>query len=283
MSLFRFTLLRLTEQLMLNRYSHQTIKTYRSCFRQFLGHFSDRDLVSIEKPEIRQYLLTQIKVRGWSEATQNQVLSAIKFYYEKVLGQEKQLYDLRARRPEQLPEILSEEEVKRLISSVKNLKHRCILMLIYSVGLRLSESVNVRLDDLLVDRRQIFIKGGKGKKDRYVILSDKLFAAITEYRQIYKPVYWLFEGISGERYSPRSVQQIMRRAVKASNVNPYATVHTLRHSFATHMLERGTDLRYIQHLLGHGSIKTTERYLHVQRDAEAKLKSPLDEMDWESH
>jgi len=275
-------LLRLTEQLMLNRYSHRTVKAYRHCFRQFLMYFATQDPAEIKKPEIRQYLLTQLKARNWSESTQNQALNAIKFYYEKVLGQDKQLYDLRPRRPEQLPEILSEEEVKRLMSSVKNLKHRCILMLIYSAGLRLGESVNVRLDDLLVDRRQIFIKGGKGKKDRYVILSDKLFASITEYRQIYRPQYWLFEGLNGDRYSPRSVQQIMRRAVQASKVNPYATVHTLRHSFATHMLERGTDLRYIQHLLGHGSIKTTEVYLHVQRDAEAKLKSPLDEMDWES-
>ena len=152
-------LLRLTEQLMLNRYSHRTVKAYRSCFRQFLAHFPERDPAGIEKPEIRQYLLTQLKARDWSESTQHQVLNAIKFYYEKVLGQEKQLYDLRPRRPEQLPEILSEEEVKRLIGSVKNLKHRCILMLIYSAGLRLSESVNVRLDDLLVDRKQILIKG----------------------------------------------------------------------------------------------------------------------------
>ena len=152
-------------------------------------------------------------------------------------------------------------------------------MLIYSTGLRLSESVHVRLDDILVDRKQIFIRGGKGKKDRYVILSSKLFALLAEYRETYRPRYWLFEGLNEERYSPRSVQQIMRQAVKASKINPYATVHTLRHSFATHMLERGTDLRYIQHILGHGSIKTTEQYLHVRSMAEEKLKSPLDDMD----
>ena len=224
------------------------------------------------------------KIPGIGKATLQleKASHAIKFYYEKVLGQEKQLYDLRTRRPEQLPDILSEEEVKRLISSVKNLKHRCILMLIYSAGLRLSESVNVRLDDILVARKQIFIKAGKGKKDRYVILSDKLFEVLTKYREVYKPTYWLFEGMNGGRYSPRSVQQIMRRAVAQSKVNPFATVHTLRHSFATHMLERGTDLRYIQHLLGHGSIKTTEVYLHVRKQAEEGLKSPLDEMDWES-
>lgn len=206
-------------------------------------------------------------------------LNAIKFYYERVLGQPRQLYDMRPRRGKQWPEVLSEDEVKRLLSSVQNLKHRCILMLIYSTGLRLSESVNVRLDDMLLDRKQIFIKGGKGKKDRYVILSAKLLDHLLKYRQLHQPRYWLFEGMHGERYSPRSVQQIMRRAVKESGVNPFATVHTLRHSFAPHMLERGTDLRYIQHVLGHGSIKTTERYLHVRKDAEEKLRSPLEDMD----
>ncbi|MEM6265329.1 MAG: site-specific integrase [Bacteroidota bacterium] len=274
-------ILKLVEQLMLNRYSHATVKSYRSCFRDFLRYPAHQDLnpQDISKEHIRQYMLTCIREKKWSESTQNQAINAIKFYYERVLGHDKQLYDLRPKVGAQLPEVLSEEEVKRLISAVKNLKHRCILMLIYSTGLRLSESVNVRLDDLLVDRRQIFIKGGKGKKDRYVILSDKLLGVIMKYRDLYKPGYWLFEGIHGERYSSRSVQQIMRKAVKRSQVNPYATVHTLRHSFATHMLERGTDLRYIQHLLGHGSIKTTERYLHVRKEAEGKLRSPLEDMD----
>jgi len=130
--------------------------------------------------------------------------------------------------------------------------------------LRLGEATRVRLDDLLLDCRQMFIKVGKGKKDRYVILSDKILALINTYRKIYKPEYWLFEGQHGEQYSKRSVQSIMKRAIKKAGVNPYATVHTLRHSFATHLLEKGTDLRYIQHLLGHRSIKTTEIYLHNQ-------------------
>ena len=274
-------LLKLTEQLMLKRYSHATVKSYRSCFREFLTdpNFAMLTPAEINKDQIKAYLLRKIKEKKWAESTQNQALNAIKFYYERVLGQPKQLYDLRPRRGKQLPEVLSEEEVKRLISSVTNLKHRCILMLIYSTGLRLSESVHVRLDDLLLDRNQIFIKAGKGKKDRYVILSPKLLDHLLKYRQLHQPKYWLFEGMHGERYSPRSVQQIMRRAVKTSGVNPFATVHTLRHSFATHMLERGTDLRYIQHILGHGSIKTTERYLHVRKDAEEKLRSPLEDMD----
>ena len=274
-------ILKLVEQLMLNRYSHATVKSYRSCFRDFLRYRYHQalDPRDITKEQIRQYMLTCIREKKWSESTQNQAINAIKFYYERVLGQDRELYDLRPRVGTRLPEVLSEDEVKRLISVVKNLKHRCILMLIYSAGLRLSESVNVRLDDLLVDRRQIFIKGGKGKKDRYVILSDKLLGVIMKYRDHYQPGYWLFEGVHGDRYSPRSVQQIMRRAVKESQVNPFATVHTLRHSFATHMLERGTDLRYIQHLLGHGSIKTTERYLHVRKEAEGKLRSPLEDMD----
>ncbi len=194
-------ILKLVEQLMLNRYSHATVKAYRSCFRDFL-RYRDHQALSpeeITREQIRQYLLTCIRDKKWSESTQNQVINAIKFYYERVLGQDKQLYDLRPRVGTQLPEVLSEEEVRRLISVVKNLKHRCILMLIYSTGLRLSESVNVRLDDLLIDRKQIFIKGGKGKKDRYVILSPKLLGVIMKYRDHYKPGYWLFEGMHGER------------------------------------------------------------------------------------
>lgn len=272
-------LLELTEAL--RRYSYHTVKTYRHYFTLFLLAMGDRKLDDIPKNDIIQYMLKQIHEKKWSESTQNQAINAIKFYYEKVLEQDRQFYDIRPRKANQLPNVLSENEVQQLINSVDNLKHKSILSLIYSAGLRLSESVNIRLDDILVDRKQIFIKAGKGKKDRYVILSDKILGLLTKYRQIHKPSYWLFEGMNGGQYSKRSVQQIMRRAVKKSGINPYATVHTLRHSFATHLLERGTDLRYIQHLLGHGSIKTTEVYLHVRTNAEQKIKSPLDELDLE--
>ncbi|MEL6629264.1 MAG: site-specific integrase [Bacteroidota bacterium] len=274
-------LLKLIEALMLRRYSYHTIKAYKYYFTLFLQAMGERKLDDVSKNDIIQYILLQIHEKKWSESTQNQAINAIKFYYEKVLEQDRQFYDIRPRKADKLPNVLSETEVQQLINSIDNLKHKCILSLIYSAGLRLSESVKIRLDDILVDRKQIFIKAGKGKKDRYVILSDKILGLLTKYRQIYKPSYWLFEGMNGGQYSKRSVQQIMRRGVKRSGVNPYATVHTLRHSFATHLLERGTDLRYIQHLLGHGSIKTTEIYLHVRKDAEQKIKSPLDELDLE--
>ena len=272
-------LIRLKEQLMLKRYSYHTVKAYCNFFAAFLVYFHDYEPTNIKKEQIKAYLLQQIKEKSWSESAQNQAVNAIKFYFEKVLEQERVFYDLRPKAEQKLPQVLSEEEVKRLLKVVKNIKHKTILALIYSAGLRLSESVNIRLTDILPDRKQIFIKAGKGKKDRYVILSDKVFVFIQKYQEIHKPDYWLFEGMDGGQYSKRSVQNIMKRAVKNSGVNPYATVHTLRHSFATHLLERGMDLRYIQHLLGHGSIKTTEIYTHVRKHAENKLKSPLDSLD----
>lgn len=271
--------LKLVEQLMLSRYSHRTVKTYRSFFRQFLAYFPQKLPDEIQKEDIKHYLIHQINKKKWGESTQNQAINSIKFYYEKVLKQPREIYSFRPKKPFKLPEVLSEQEVVALLKAVTNLKHKLILSIIYSTGLRLGEAARIRIDDILFERKQIFIKAGKGKKDRYVLLSDKIRILIQEYRKLYKPSYWLFEGQYGEHYSPRSIQQIMRRAVKASSINPYATVHTLRHSFATHMLERGVDLRYIQHILGHGSIKTTEIYLHVQKNAEGQLKSPLDDLD----
>jgi integrase/recombinase XerD len=152
-------------------------------------------------------------------------------------------------------------------------------MLIYAGGLRVSELVNLRKDDILIDRMQLFVKGGKGKKDRYTVFSKKLLNQLTQYLKDYTPAYWLFEGQDYGQYSVRSVQAILRQAVTRSGVNPYATVHTLRHSFATHLLENGTDLRYIQQLLGHASSKTTEIYTHITRKGEEKLKSPLDDLE----
>jgi integrase/recombinase XerD len=211
---------------------------------------------------------------------QNTIINAIKYYYENVVGRERfMIWNLRPRRQRQLPDVLSEEEVTRLLKIPENKKHRTILMLIYSAGLRLNELVNMRVADLHFHSKSIHIKGGKGKKDRISILSEKVIKILESYIKEYKVRYWLFEGQTGGQYSPRSVQVILRDAVMASGVNPYATVHTLRHSFATHLLERGTDLRTIQHLLGHESIKTTEIYTHITDTLRSKIRSPLDNLD----
>ena len=182
----------------------------------------------------------------------------------------------RPKKPKQLPKVLSVEEILRLFEVTSNLKHRLIVQMIYSAGLRLSEVVNIRIRDIQFDLQVIFIKAGKGKKDRYVALAHRLFPLLKAYNLQYRPVYWLFEGQSGGQYSKRSVQQILRKAVEKSMVNPYATVHTLRHSYATHCVENGYSLALIQEALGHGSLKTTERYLHVSSETIRQLRSPLD-------
>ena len=197
------------------------------------------------------------------------------------MGQPRTFYELRPRKEKKLPGVFSEQEVLRLLGAVRNVKHRTILMLIYSGGLRIGESIRVRKEDVSFDRKTIFIKAGKGKKDRYTVLSDKMIDQLRGYLDSYQPDYWLFEGQNGGQYSSSSIQKVFRRAVKASGVNPYSTVHTLRHSFATHLLERGMDLRYIQELLGHSSSETTQIYTHITSKARNKLVSPLDFLDIE--
>jgi site-specific recombinase XerD len=152
-------------------------------------------------------------------------------------------------------------------------------MLIYSAGLRPGELLKLRVDDLHTHTGKIFVKSGKGKKDRYTILSPKMMEVLTQYLKQYKPQYWLFEGMLKEQYAARSVQAVLRKAVTKAKANPFATVHTLRHSFATHLLERGTDIRYIQGLLGHASVKTTEIYTHITPKGGDQIKSPLDHLD----
>jgi len=267
------------ERLILVRYSIHTRKSYLGHFRAFLHFFRGRDPETITREEIEQYLLTLIRRRKISESTQNGVINAIKFYYEQVLGRPKERYDItRPKKQRQLPNVLSEEEVTRLVGCVKNLKHRCILLLIYSAGLRLSELINLRVRDINVERRSIFVKAGKGKKDRYTVLADSVLPVLAAYRKNYRPAYWLFEGQDGGQYSKRSVQNIFNRAREASGINPFATVHTLRHSFATHCIEAGYSVAVVQQVLGHESIKTTERYLHVSTEVLRRLRSPLDNL-----
>ena len=182
----------------------------------------------------------------------------------------------RPRREKMLPVVLSEEEVRTIIDKAKNIKHKCILMLIYSGGLRLSEVTNLKIGDVDSKRMQIMIKNAKGKKDRYTILSKKALECLREYYKLFKPKIWLFEGAGGGQYSERSVQLIFKGLLNQTDIAKYATVHTLRHSFATHLLENGTDLRYIQELLGHSSPKTTQVYTHVSTKAIKDIISPLD-------
>ena len=270
---------RLEQQLRLQRYSYNTIKAYKNFFIQFLAFYPDSDPKALKKEDIMRFLLESSGKKNWSDSTQNQAVNAVKFYYEKVLGQERTFYDLRPRKSQKLPNVFSEEEVASLFSVIQNLKHKSILMLIYSAGLRIGESIRLRKEDIHFDRRSIFIKGGKGKKDRYTILSDKMIVILRNYLAAYTPAYWLFEGQDGGQYSKSSIQKVFRRAVSKAKVNPYSTVHTLRHSFATHLLERGMDLRYIQELLGHSSSETTQIYTHITRKAKQKFVSPLDHLE----
>ena len=267
------------ETLQLKNYSEPTIKTYRLHFQRFLKYHQNTKLEAITHEQIRQYLLYLVNEKKYSTSAQNQAINSIKFYYEKVLGKPVEKYYVpRPRKEKKLPEVLSEEEVTKILKQIKNLKHKCIIYLIYSAGLRLTEVVHLKISDIQSDRKQIFIRSAKGNKDRYVLLSETILEILRKYYKSYKPNEWLFEGRSGEQFSKRVIQKIFKAAVIKSGVNKPATIHTLRHCFATHLLEHGTDLRYVQHLLGHKNLETTERYTHVSKNAIDRIKSPLDEL-----
>ena len=270
----------LRERLTLERLSYYTIKSYCHHFRHFLEAHPGRPPEEISKEEVTQYMYRLIERKKIAEATQNQVINSIKAYYEKVLGEEKSRYEIvRPKKPRLLPTVLSKKEVVGLLQVVGNLKHRCILALLYSSGLRLGEVVKLQVHDLQYDRKRLFIRSGKGKKDRYTVLAESVIPLLRAYQAQYRPVHWLFPGQHGGPYGKRSVQNIFARARDQAGVNPSATVHTLRHSFATHALEAGHNLRQIQEALGHHSIKTTERYLHVSSESLDRLKSPLDNLE----
>ncbi|MEB2774686.1 tyrosine-type recombinase/integrase [Algoriphagus sp. D3-2-R+10] len=270
----------LEQKLTLKAYSPSTIKNYTSSLSQFLGFFESRSLKDITKEEIEAFVYHQITKYKISESAQNTLINAIKAYYEHVLGRERTVYDIqRPKKSMTLPNILSQEEVKAILQSVENIKHRAILMLIYSAGLRISEAIKLRNRDIHSDEGYIFIKGAKNKKDRKTVLSPVLLVLLRQYYKVHKPSYWLFEGQEGGQYSTTSIQAVFRRAIEKSNSNPWATVHTLRHSFATHLLQKGTNLRYVQALLGHESSKTTEIYTHVLSISNKNIQSPLDGID----
>lgn len=259
------------------RYSQATASNYESQMRAFINWLHPRKLCDITTEVIHAYLVYLVSVRKVSVSTQNTAINAIKFYLEKVqYGERKVYYVDRPIKEVKLPRVLSQEEVRRMIEVTKNPKHRCMLLLLYSAGLRMSELLNLRWRDFDTDRMQLFVDGGKGKKDRMTLLSDQVVEYVKYYLSLHRPVEFLFEGPGHQRYSPRSVNMIVHRAAKLAGVQKDVSAHTLRHSFATHLLEQSIDIRYIQVLMGHESSKTTERYTHITTRGLSRIKSPLD-------
>lgn len=264
------------QKLELKRYAASTIKTYVSCFETFMNHYCSREVQDLNENDIRQYLQKLIR-EGASHSYINQAINAIKFYYEVVLEMPNRFYAVeRPRAEEKLPEVLAKEEVLRIIENTNNIKHRCIVSLLYSAGLRRGEVLNLRVNDIDSKRMVIKVRSGKGNKDRYTILSEKLLCDLRKYFLEWRPREHLFEGPKGEKYSAESIVKIVKESSKRAGIRKRVTPHMLRHSFATHLLESGTDLRYIQVLLGHKSTKTTEIYTHVATNIFFKIKNPLD-------
>ena len=259
------------------RYAKSTINTYTSYFRQFVDYFSGQSLEKVSVEQINDYLLKLIRKESMSPSKQNQLINAIKFYYEKVLGREKQYYTInRPRKTKALPKVITEDELFKMLEVASNNKNKVIIGLIYSAGLRRSELIQLRKQDLVTDKGMIFVRGAKGKKDRTTILSDMIVGFLDTYFNEYKPNYWVVEGPNRKQYSETSVLNIIKNTAKKADISRTVTPHMLRHSFATHLLEQGVDLRHIQMLLGHSSSKTTEIYTHVSKKSLANIKSPLD-------
>lgn len=268
------------QKLELRRYSQNTIKTYISCFERFINDHQEKNLLEIDEESIRNYL-SKLAQKSCSDSYLNQMVNAIKFYYEIVEGMPNRFYAIeRPIKRQSLPKVLSKEEIGLIINNTNNIKHKCIVALLYSSGLRRSELLDLKIEDIDSKRMIINVKSGKGGNDRITILSESVLKDLRLYFKEWKPSVYLFEGpISGSKYSGSSIKKFIDRARLKAKINKKVTPHMLRHSFATHLLEDGTDLRYIQTLLGHNSSKTTEIYTQVAIHNIKTIKSPFDSLD----
>ncbi|MCO6496021.1 MAG: site-specific integrase [Chitinophagaceae bacterium] len=262
------------------RYSANTIRTYVNALNTFLRFYRNKAVAEITEGDIIRFNKEYILANKFSASYQNQVVNAIKLFFQT---QERRKVDVnlvhRPRREHKLPNVLSKEEVKAILDVLTNTKHRAMLSLIYACGLRRNELLQLRLTDVDSKRMLIFIRQSKGKKDRIVPVGSKLIELLREYFVQYRPKAYLFEGQkTGNPYCGRSLTLVLHKAVEKAGIKKKVTLHWLRHSYATHLLESGTDLRYIQELLGHKSSKTTEIYTHVSTSAIQKIKSPFDDL-----
>jgi site-specific recombinase XerD len=271
---------RYNDFLTLKGYSEKTQKNYMQHMRRIMGYCMYGDW-NLEDETLQAYLLEVMNHKKCSRSYVNQAISAYKSFM-KCYGVNRCLKTLpRPKRKELLPKVLSQEEVIRILRAPKNMKHRAILFTIYASGLRVSEAATLKISDVEADRMLLRVEQGKGAKDRYTLLSETALELLKIYIKNYQPKYWLFEGQQpGTHISERSIQQIFKQALEKAQVNKDVGIHVMRHSFATHLLEGGTDIRYIQELLGHKSPKTTQIYTHVTDKRLAKIKSPLDLMDF---
>ena len=265
------------ETLQLKAYSENTIKTYRNEFAQLLYVLKNNNVNELDALRLRSYFLYCINILKLSENTLHSRINAIKFYFEQVLKREKFFFEIpRPKKPSILPKVISTKDIKRLFEVTINLKHNTMLKLCYGMGLRLSEIINIKITDIDSANMQVLIEKSKGKKDRYVNLPESILKQLRDYYIEYKPKKYLFEGQYGDQYSSRSVQKVFTDALKKAKINKVIGIHGLRHSFATHLLESGTDIRFIQEILGHNDMKTTLRYTHVSQKNIRNIKSPLD-------
>ncbi len=262
------------------RYSDNTINTYESMLLMFFGFHKDKSVEEISTNDLEDYNTRYILANGFSFTYQNQTINALKLFYrydglDPLLSANLE----RPKKQSKLPEVLSIDEVKDILASLSNLKHKTLLSILYACGLRIGETLNIKVNDLDLERGFTHIKSGKGRKDRYVPIPKRMCALLHSYIEAYNPRYFLFEGAKGAKYSPVSARQVLKRALKNAMIEKPITLHTLRHSHATHLLENGTDIRYIQELLGHSSPKTTMIYTHVSSTSLDRIKNPFDDFE----
>lgn len=258
-------------------YSKNTIAVYRSQLQLYKNVFGVNNWENQTNKNLLENCFALISKKQMAYSTQKQLLGALKLFYKELYNRTINLNSLRpTRKAFQLPVVLSTNEVKRLIEATNNVKHKAILTTVYSLGLRSGELLNLKISALDGDRNLITIRNAKGKKDRVVVFPQRLKQTLRVYYKKYRPQVYLFEGQKGHNYSQSSLSALFKQALKRANIKKNATMHSLRHSFATHLLENGTDIRIIQQLLGHKNIQTTQIYTHVSDVELKKVQSPID-------
>jgi integrase/recombinase XerD len=262
------------------RYSESTITTYTEALKSFLVFYRDKAIIDISNEDVIVYNNEYILKNNISASYQNQIVNAIKLFFQTIRDTKMMVDKIhRPKRAKVLPNVLSKEEIKLILNAHSNIKHKMMLSLIYSCGLRCGELLALQPVHIDSKRNLVLLKNAKGQKDRIAPLSPKILEMLREYYTLYKPSNYLFEGqIKGQPYDDRSLQQVLKQALKKAGIIKPVSLHWLRHSFATHLLESGTDLRYIQELLGHSSSKTTEIYTHVSTKSIQQIKSPFDDL-----